>query len=549
MIVEILLIPCLLILFTGWGIWAKILIGSKTSSFSLTVLLGFSFFGIITCLLSFFLPLNLYVELVLIILSLISIFFKKFRAYSARFPKEILKSIWFWFFCLIISLVGSYIPFRPDHYFYYTSTLKWLNEYGLIIGVANIEWFLGQMSTFHILQAGIDQTIDPFQRICVFLSVCFLIYVFERKAYLLLFIIPVCFFFLQSPSTDVAIILISLIVVNELCFNYKTENYLVLFLISVFTFTIKPVAFWLPLWVFLAGFILNKNELKDYRLYIISMLIIVIFLTKNVIASSTLFYPVSFTKLDTYWLTDARILELSNENASLDTFRKFFTIDEINSMTFFQKIYHWLSISRLQTVVNCFIVIIIAIFGVFSFQKRNSVYQILWIIVLIKTLLIFSFSGQFRFIIEGIFPLLLIMFYQTNKHKLKIFITGSFFSLLSLVLISYPPLLKQLIPDFLLVKWMKGFTKKSLLIPDYYDIKIYKNENFGNINFNISTYRYDYNAPLPAFNETVLKRYFEIGIFPQMQDPANIRKGYYMKILTPEEKEKLGEIIKMYFPK
>ena len=549
MIIEFLLIPCLFAVFAGWGAWAKILTGIKTDSFSLTVILGLSIFSIPACLFLFFTPLTFFIESVLLIFSIIPFLFKTLRAYSTKFPKELLQSVWFWIFCLIIILAGSYYPFRPDHFYYYTPTINWLNQYGLIIGVANIDWALGQMSVFHIMQAGLDQTIDPFQRFCVFITILFLVYIFERKAYLLLFVIPVCFLFIQAASPDVAIVFLSLIVINELYFNYKTGNYKILFLISIFAFIIKPVAFWLPLLTFITVFFIDKKELKDYRAYLIPTLLITIFLIKNVIASSTLFYPVPLTKLNTYWLPDLRILELSNEKAAMYTFDKYFTIDEINSMTFLQKIYNWLSIGRLQTIINCIIVMVIAAFGVFSFLKKNFLYQLLWIIIVIKSLIVFSFSGQFRFIIDGIFPLLFIMFYPVITGKTKIFITGLTFSLLFLFMISNPSLLKRSIPDLKLTFWMKkGFTKKSILIPECYSIKRYAKENLGNLDLYISYYFFDYDTPPPAFKFKELKLYHELGIFPQMKDPANIRKGYYMKMLTPEEKEKLGKMIEMYFP-
>jgi len=547
MILEIFIILCLFFSFTGWGAWAKMLAGIKTDSFSLTVIPGLSLFGALTCLLSFFIPLNLYVESVLLIFSLIPFFSKKLRTYMMPFPKALLKMVWFWIFCLIIILAGSYFPFRPDHFTYYEPTLNWLNQYGLIIGVANIDWPLGQMSVFHIMQAGLDQTIDPFQRICVFITILFLVYIFERKAYLLLFFIPFCFLFIQAPSPDVAIFFLSLIVVNELCFNYQASNFKAILLISVFTFIIKPVAFWLPLWTFVAGFFLNKKELKDYRIYLFPALLVIIFLIKNVIASSTLFYPVSFTKLDTWWLPDSRILDLSGQYASMYTFDNYFTIDKINSMTFFQKVIYWLSISKLQTIVNCILVIGIALFGIFSFRKKAPSYISLWIIVVIKSLIVFSFSGQYRFILDSFFPLLFLMFYPVLTDKIKIFIIGLALSFLFLIFISYPPLLKRTIPDFKLTYWMSGFTKKTLLYPQCYVNKKYVKENLGNLNFYISAYFYNYEAPIPAFTYKKLQQYYDLGVFPQMRDSTTIRKGYYMKTLMPDEKEKLGGIIKKYF--
>jgi len=549
MIVEFLLILCLFVSFTGWGAWTQMLLRNKTDSFSLAIILGLSFFGIWVCLLSFFIPLDRYVEVVLLIVSVIPFFFKKLRTYVVPFPKALLKSTGFWLFCIIIVLAGAYYPFRPDHFYYYEPTLSWLNQYGLIVGVANIDWSLGQMSIFHLIQAGLDQTVDPFQRINVFITVLFLVYLFERKSYLLLFVIPLCFLFMQAPSPDVVIFLFSLIVVNELCFNYQAGNYSSLFLISAFTFVIKPVAFWLPAWTWVVGFFLHKEKVKDYRIYLIPGVLIVLFLIKNVIASSTLFYPLTFTKLPTHWLPDLRILEISNQKASVFMFSKYFTIDQINAMSFSRKIYYWLSINRLQTIVNCFMVITLVVFGVFSFLKKRFMYLSLWILIVIKSILIFSFSGQFRFMLDGIFPLLFIFFYPVRRiGQTKIFVAGLSLFLLFLAFISYPPLLKHSIPNFRLTRWMRGFTKQSLWVPQNYVLKKYTEEKLGNLDFYVSSYFVDYDTPPPALKYGLLKQYHALGIFPQMNDSSNIHKGFYMKLLTPEEKEELGEIIKTVFP-
>ena len=526
----------------------KMLLGIKTDSFSLTILLGLSFFSIWICILAFFIPLTFYVELVLLVISLIPYCSKKLRVYMVSFPKVLLKSVWFWIFCIIIILAGTYYPFIPDHFYYYKPTLNWLNQYGLITGVANIKWSFGQMSVYHMIQAGLDQTIDLFQRINVFFSILFLIYIFERKAFLLLFIIPIYFLFIQTSSPDVAIIYISLIIVNEVFFNYKADNYKILFIISVFTFTIKPVTFWLPIWIFIAGYFLNKKELKDYRIYLFPILFIVLFLIKNVIASSTLLYPISFTKLNTYWLTDLRFLELSGENASVLTFHKFFTKDVINTMSFFHKIYYWLSIKEFRTIINWIIILTVTSFGIFSFIKKNPVYLSLWIIIFIKIIVTFMFSGQFRFLLDGVYPLLFIMFHHIRISKTKTIVAGFLFSILLLALISFPPFLKRSIPSLQLTEWMKGFSKETLLFPGKYNEKKYSKDKIGNLEFYISAYVFTYDTPPPAFIYYRLNQLYNLGVFPQMKDPNNIRKGYYMKMLEPEEKERLGEIIKKYFP-
>ena len=58
---------------------------------------------------------------------------------------------------LIIALkTSSDLPFLIDNESYYIQSIKWINEYGLVKGLANLHLFLGQMSPFHILQAGFN---------------------------------------------------------------------------------------------------------------------------------------------------------------------------------------------------------------------------------------------------------------------------------------------------------------------------------------------------------------------------------------------------------
>ena len=95
---------------------------------------------------------------------------------------------------------------------------------------------------------------------------------------------------------------------------------------------------------------------------------------------------------------------------------------------------------------------------------------------------------------------------------------------------------------------MRGFSKKTLLIPGHYIDKGDIKEKIGNLDFYLPSYLYLFNTPPPAFNYNELIIYHDLGIFPQMKDPANIRKGFYMKTLESEEKEKLGKIIEKYSP-
>jgi hypothetical protein len=91
---------------------------------------------------------------------------------------------------------------------------------------------------------------------------------------------------------------------------------------------------------------------------------------------------------------------------------------------------------------------------------------------------------------------------------------------------------------------IEGFTKESLLRPETDSLLEYEEEKLGNLNFNISTgYFFNFDTPQPALTLKKLILYYNLGIFPQMKDPSNIHKGFYVKKLTEEEKEKLKNII------
>lgn len=546
MIVELLLIPLLFLLFAGWGCWVKLLLSIENKSIIISAIVGLSLFGLVACIIAFFVPLNLPAEIFLLCTGIIPYFLKNFRKYLPHIPKAALKSAWFWGFALTVILAGSYYNFRTDHFWYYVPSLRWLNEYGLIIGTANIDWVLGQMSFIHIIQAGIDQTIDPYGRLGIFIVILYLTYIFERKSFLLLLFVPVYFLYFQSPSPDLPVVFFSLIVVNEFCFHYREHNFKTLFVISVFTFAIKPIAFWLPLWIFSIIFYRNKSELKSVRNYILPSLFILVFFIKNVIIASCLIYPATFTQINTDWLPDKQVLELSAQTAALYTFDLNYSIETINSFSFFEKIYRWLTLPDLQTIINLTIIVIMLFFGFISFLKRNRLYIVLFFIAIFKLIITFSFSGQFRFVLDIVYPMILILLSFLNIKRLPLLSISLFLFIISLSYVSFPTFSKKIIPSFKLPGIMAGFTKESLVHPENYEQDTYMQEKIGNLNFNIPIHdTYNYETPAPAFTYKILQRYYYMEIFPQWKDTTCIHKGFYVKKLSAEEKKELERIIRM----
>jgi len=149
-------------------------------------------------LLSFFIPLNIYVEIGTLAFGFLFFFKNKLYRELYHFSgKDIFLMTTVSF---IVVLAGTFSPYILDHFGYYVPTIKWLTEYGLIKGISNLDFTLGQMSIWHIFQAGFSNFSDPFLRINTILLIIYTIYITERKAWIHLCFLPVLLLFSQFPS-------------------------------------------------------------------------------------------------------------------------------------------------------------------------------------------------------------------------------------------------------------------------------------------------------------------------------------------------------------
>lgn len=544
MLAEFFSLLLLSISITGWGLWFECIFSIKKKSFSINLINGLILLSIVCTVISLFRPLNFLTEIILLMISITPFFIKKTRTQLKSLQISTPYKVWVGCFLIIIICTTSYHPFIPDHFSYYIPTLSWLNTYGIIPGIANIDWVLGQMSTLHILQAGMDNTIDPFQRINIVICFIYLLYIFERKAWLLLLFLPISFLYLQTPSPDLLIILFSLIVVNEICFNKENRDLRLLFLISIFVFTIKPIAFWLPLWVFVVGIKEDRKEISQIKNYIFPLLIIALFFLKNIIASSSLVFPITFTNISTPWTPDSEILSLSNEAAAAFTFNNNIHIQDIESFSLCEKLYYWITLKELRTLINIFILIITLAFGYLAFYKKNFIYISLFLIIVIKIIVIVNFSGQYRFLLDGTYPLIFILLKQIQWKEKRIMVPLFCFNLFIFSVISFSSVIQTVFPKANITYLMGGFTKNSLIKPQEYTFNEYKKEELGNLNFNVSyQYIFNFDTPPPAFLKKKVELYYGLGIFPQWINPSNERKGFYMKKLSVNELKQLNNII------
>ncbi|WP_185225733.1 LIC_10190 family membrane protein [Chryseobacterium indologenes] len=529
---AIFIIPVL----TGWGKIFENLWGNVWSGFSGNILSGILGISLAWTLISFFYPLNIYIE-ILTILGGLLLFFKD-RLYLSlyQFPRKDYYLLAF--ISLIIVMAGSYYPYILDHFGYYIPSIQWIKEYGLVKGISNLDLTLGQMSVWHIFQAGFSNFSDPYLRINAILLIIYTVYSIEKKSWISLCFIPVLLLFSQSPSPDLPAIIFSLIILHEII--QKRKNTKLLFAFSVFVFTIKPTMIWLPILAFLYNIFISQSGFKKL---IPGIAILFLFLIKNIWTFGYPIFPVSAGDLGVSWKPDIDILKTSSQYAIRKTYDMQYSYEEIQKFSGWESIRKWLFLKGIKSKINILLLLSLIIFTIYTWIKKQKLITLIWVSLCIKTIMILAFSAQYRFFIDVFFVIFFILFYEYFDRKRSVII----FSVLSTILISvltFPALIQQYIPSFRLGNYMAGFEKEQLYKPSTYQYHDYKEYQIGNLKFNVSkNYPYNFDTPLPAISESYVSEDFKAGIFPQLIDKTDVKKGFISRKLSPQEKKEAEKVI------
>lgn len=516
----------------GFGEIFRKFFGEIWLGFSAKLFSGIFLLAMIWQIFAFFIPLNIWVESVSLVIGFSAFFF--FKTYK-KFPQfnknEILKIV---ISVLIIVFAGSYYPFILDHFGYYVPSINWVSEFGLTKGLANFSLIYSQMSVWHIFQAGFSHFSDVFLRINVIFLIAFFIYIFEKKAWSLLFISPIFLLFLQSPSPDLPAIALSLILLNEVIKG--NQNFKNLFAFSVFVFTIKPTMIWLPIFVFLYFF---KKE--NFKFLWLGIFVGFIYIFKNIWLFGYPFFPIQIGDFGVSWLPNSEIMKQSSEVAILKTYDMKFTISQIQHFTTWDFIYNWFAINSYKKYIHFAFILSLIFFGIFAYKKKDKLITILFVSILLKSILVLLFSAQYRFFLDVFFVIFVIIFEGKIKEKLSL-LSFSFGAFLILILMSFPKILQSQIHSFKLGHYMQGFTQTQFYKPAYFELNSYKTYQIGNLEFNVPNYDLSFDTPQPALSPLTVKKYFETGIFPQ-KISENLKDGFVWKKLSPTEKNELELIV------
>ncbi len=528
---TILLIPVVM----GLGNIVKRFSGEPFQGISGHIFPGILGISIFWTVLSFFIPLNIYVEILTVILGLFCFFRDKLYLTFFRLSKK--ENLLICFITSIILFCGSFYPYILDHFGYYVPTVKWLTEFGLVKGIANLDLTLGQMSVWHIFQAGFSNFSDPYLRMNTILLVIYTLYIVEYKSWSQLCFVPVLLLFSQSPSPDLPVIIFSLIILNEILKNNRNIGFL--FTFSVFVFAIKPTMIWLPLLSFLYSVFIDKSR---FTALIPGFLLVLLFFMKNIWTFGYPVFPIAIVDLNASWKPSPEILKNSSQFAIQKTYDMQYSYQEIREFSLFDYIKNWLFLEGIKSKINILFIMSLIGFVIFSYIKRNRIVNLICISIVVKSILILLFSAQYRFFIDVFFVIFFVVSadYFTRKKSIAVF---SLLSIIFIACIMLPDFLRIYLPSFRPGNFMGKFELNQLYRPSVYQYKTYTPYQLGNLKFNVSKkYPYNFDTELPAISESYIFDDIKAGIFPQLIDPQKVEKGFIWKKLDPEE-EKAGHHI------
>lgn len=529
---TLLLLPVLM----GIGKITENFSGKLWEGVSGKIFLGILGISLLWTIAAFFIPLNSYVEFSTIAVGLIYFFkdrlYKDFTAFSKK-DFSLIAAI-----SLIIVYCGSFYPYILDHFGYYVPTIKWLKELGLVKGISNLDLTLGQMSVWHIFQAGFSNFTDPFLRINSVVLIIYTLYIVEKKSWIQLCFIPVLLLFCQSPSPDLPVIIFSVIILNEILRGNKQTT--LLFAFSVFVFIIKPTMIWLPVLSFLYSFFILKSNLKNLTF---GILIGFLFFVKNIYTFGYPVFPVSIIDLGVSWKPNSEVLKISSQFAIQKTYDMQYSYEEIQKFSAIDYIRNWIFLNGIKAKINLLFIVSLIIFTVFTFIKKNRIITFICISLIIKSILVLLFSAQYRFFMDVFFVIFFVLFVDYFNQK-KSLIVFSGLSIIFIVFLTFPNILQTYFPSFNPGNFMGKFEKEQLYKPSVYESTKFDSFRVGNLNFNVSSnYPFNYDSKIPAISASYVSQDEKAGIFPQLIDNTDLKKGFIWKKLNNEEKKQAKSVI------
>jgi hypothetical protein len=538
----------------------------RNKNFVITSVLGLFSTTILASIWAIFGRINIEFHIVLILLNIFSFLkfhnsiidlYKSFLSELQQLQKslKIVLSI----VSVLIILQCASIPFVIDNESYYIQTIKWLNEYGFVKGLANLHLFYGQTSGWHITQSVFNfsflyKNFNDLSGFCLLLGNIFAIQKLneysknDNKNYLLVGLLPlfnIFFFqFISAPSPDIPVYIFSFIFFFYFLENFKkitSETFSLLLILVLFLLYIKNTTLTFAVFpLILLAFNFKSLSGKLLKPILLSTLIIVLFFIKNLIlCGSPLFPSKIFTVIATDYAIPNTIQTFYYNN--LKYYGYFITAEQYNSMSIWDLFIRWITLPKLNGLFNKLSVFLIISLPFFIYKFKNE--KALWLLyvnMLLQIFLLLITSPQYRFFIHFVlfFSVFCLVSLIQNKKLMSALLV---FSQIPIAIILFFPFNLSKFANHKSLMEISTFSTNNIVFP-YQNSKSntsFETIQLGNLKFN-SPQKNAFlwasgNGDLPCVNKKQIdtfEKYFQY--IPQMRT-NELKDGFYAKKISKNE--------------
>lgn len=504
---------------------------NKNQLYSIRLINGLLLIGIIALVIAIVVPLNIYFESTI---TLIGIFL--FIANKCwRWPIKIQPK--FLLFALLIGVVGSVNSFLYDTFSYYLPTIKWLDEFGLVKGIANYDFNLGQHSLWHIIQASFNDSFDFYYKLNSFLLLIFLVYIIEIRKTILLLFLPLFFLFAATPSPDLAVFILSIIMLSQWIL-YHRNSLSVNLIYSALLILIKPIAFVLPLYFFFES---TKNWRNFKKTYVIVGILALLFFIKNLILTANFIFPLKGGNITSLIHSiPNEIYDISKIDGRLVTLKHVENINlaEFKLLTLFE--YYQFLLNNLHYTILFFCGFAFICFVFFIYQIiQNKSWKVLSVLIIVKVIVFGLISVQYRFLLDLILMIALILIWKYHISW-KLLLGGSIFA--TLLIICYPHFIKDKINS---TRLAQPYTLNHLLVPQKNKVEVEEVKLFGQAVLVITNYDFSLDVKPFNLNKKLIDRYVYQNYHAELIDSSNVKCGFKAVKNSEEDVKELTKIFRM----
>lgn len=395
---------------------------------------------------------------------------------------------------LLTAFKSAQVPTIFDNESYYIQTIKWLNEYGYVKGIANVHPFLAQCSFWHVFQSGFNFSFIAFlfndvNGLLVLIGVYYFLNEFAKNSnvYLVINSLLLVFYFqfIDAPSPDLPILVFCCILFYEFIFktlDAKKSKTLLLFILFIcfIKLTVAPLL--------LVTFFLLKKQPSNSVFFISTSLVLgTVWILKNSIITGFPLFPLNNIDLNLDWKMASNLFEMVTQGTIDAGYAE--NLVYTKNLNIIEKLNLWIHLGGLNAVFNLGMIFLFILIPFSSFFKKFK-FRVLYFILWIHFLFLLITSPQYRFFLPiSILFLGIILYDIVSKIKF-------FKNTIAILSVSFIALIVSVLVDLKSLD-INNIHFQQILLPE-------SNSKYKNVELDkISTSNFEYyNAPFPSLFET-----------------------------------------------